>query len=32
MKRMGYWLWIAGLFLLSVLPILAEGVDIVSGG
>jgi hypothetical protein len=32
MKRLGYWLIMAAMFILSVLPVLAEGVDIVSGG
>ena len=32
MKRIGFWIIMAAMFLLSVWPILAEGVDIVSGG
>ncbi len=32
MRRLGYWLVMAAVLLLYALPILAEGVDIVSGG
>lgn len=32
MRRLGYWLVLAAVLLLHALPILAEGVDIVSGG
>ncbi len=32
MKRLGLWLLMAFTLLLAALPVLAEGVDIVSGG
>ncbi len=32
MKRLGYWLIMAAILILSVWPVVAEGVDIVSGG
>ncbi len=32
MNRLVVWAWVIGLFLLSALPLVAEGVDIVKGG
>lgn len=32
MKRLGYWLFMVAMLMLSAWPVVAEGVDIVRGG